>query len=278
VDATRSDIRHSEPSGQDLHNSGRVKVFKQAPSPALRPFIKWYMVVEFPSHHRDAHLPSLDPVAAFSLRGECRLSGTGHVPMAAFTGPRETLRTHEHCDGHAVFLTTFTPAGAAAFVQPPMEEFAGITTSIADIFVHPKEFDEFHEQLFEADNHRTRVALMESFLLKRIRNSTPDPLVSAAVNWLEKTAGAKRIDDLTKYIGLSQSALERRFRRIVGISPKKYASIVRLQRAVQMRANVTDLTAVAHAAGYFDQSHFIKDFKRAIGTTPDAFFRRSPVI
>jgi AraC-like DNA-binding protein len=253
-----------------------VKVFEQAPSPALRPFIKWFMVVEFPSHHHDAHLPSLDPVAAFSLSGECRLSGTERVPVAAFTGPRETLRIHEHCDGHAVFLTTFTPAGAAAFVQPPLEEFAGITTSLTDVLCHPKELDQLHEQLFEADNQRSRVELMENFLLKRIRTSAPDPLVSAAVDWLEKTAGTRRIDDLTEYIGLSQSALERRFRRIVGISPKKYASVVRLQRAVKMRTTATDLTAIAHAAGYFDQSHFIKDFKRAIGTTPDAFFRQVP--
>ena len=86
--------------------------------------------------------------------------------------------------------------------------------------------------------------------------------------------GNRRIDDLTRYIGLSQSALERRFRRVVGVSPKRFASVLRLRRAVRLRAVGADLTAVAHAAGYFDQSHFIHDFRRATGSSPDAFFRQ----
>jgi transcriptional regulator GlxA family with amidase domain len=90
--------------------------------------------------------------------------------------------------------------------------------------------------------------------------------------------GANRIDELTRYIGLSQSALERRFRRIVGVSPKKFAFLVRLRNAVQLRVAGTNLTTVAHDAGYFDQSHFIKDFRRATtGSAPTAFFRQNQV-
>src|SRR5260370_14161481 len=125
-------------------------------------------------------------------------------------------------------------------------------------------------------NHRRRIKLLEDFLLARVRVSAPDPLVAAAVAWLQQGAGAKRIDDLTRYIGLSQSALERRFRRIVGISPKKFASVVRLRRAVRLRATGADLTTVAHTAGYFDQSHFIHDFRRAPASPPDPFFRQVP--
>jgi transcriptional regulator GlxA family with amidase domain len=130
------------------------------------------------------------------------------------------------------------------------------------------------EQLNTAENHRRRIALVEQFLLASMRGSTPDPLISAAVAWLERGATAKRIDNLARYIGLSQSALERRFRRIIGVSPKKFASLARLRRAARLQTTGADLTTVAHESGYFDQSHFIKEFRRATGSAPSAFFRR----
>src|SRR6202011_1617461 len=132
-------------------------------------------------------------------------------------------------------------------------------------------------QLNAAIDHRRRIALVEHFLLTRLSVSRTDPLIPAAVAWLEQGQISQRMDDLTRYIGLSQSALERRFRRVVGVSPKKYASLMRLRRAVRLQATGVDLTTVAHSAGYFDQSHFIKDFRRATGSAPSFFFNRSSV-
>ena len=74
-------------------------------------------------------------------------------------------------------------------------------------------------------------------------------------------------------MGLSQSALERRFRREVGASPKKFAALVRLRHVVRLRRAGVSLTDIAHAAGYADQPHFIKDFKRFTGQAPESFFR-----
>jgi transcriptional regulator GlxA family with amidase domain len=81
-----------------------------------------------------------------------------------------------------------------------------------------------------------------------------------------------RIEQLVRYIGLSQSALERRFRRIVGASPKKFASLVRVKTIQRLHAAGVDFTSIAHAAGYFDQSHFIHDFKRMTGLAPESYF------
>jgi AraC-like DNA-binding protein len=251
-----------------------VQVFKQAPIPALQPFIKHFLVVEFASPENDVHLPEVCPVAAFSFRGECRIDGDERAPMAAFSGPRETLRAHEHRDGHAVLLATFTPVGASALLRPPLEEFAGTTTDLRNILGRSRELDFLREQLIEARNHMQRVKLLEGFLHTRLRFAEPDPLVAAAIAWLEGEAPIKRIADLAQHIGLSQSALERRFRRVVGLSPKKFSSVMRLRRAVRMRQAGADLASVAHAAGYFDQSHFINDFRRAIGSAPNAFCRQ----
>jgi AraC-like DNA-binding protein len=257
--------RHGQPDERS-----RVQVFKQAPMPALRPFIKHFLVVEFSSPEKDTHLPEACPVAAFSFRGD----GGERAPLAAFTGPRETLRAHEHRDGHAVLLATFTPAGASALLRPPLDEFTGTTTDLRDILGRSRELDFLREQLIEARNHTQRVRFLEDFLRARFRLAEPDPLVAAAVAWLESEGPIKRIDDLAQHIGLSQSALERRFRRVVGLSPKRFSSVVRLRRAVRLRQAGADLASVADAAGYFDQSHFINHFRRAIGSTPNIFFRQ----
>jgi AraC-like DNA-binding protein len=250
----------------------RPQVFKQTPTPALRPFIKQFLVVEFASPEKDLHIPAAGPVAAFSFRGECRIDGGEGAPSAAFTGPRDTLRAHEHGDGHAVLLAIFTPAGASALLRPPLEEFTGTTTDLRDILGCSREFEFLLEQLSEARNHTQRVTLLEDFLSARIGLIEPDPLVVAAIDWLEREAPSKRIDDLAQHIGLSQSALERRFRRVVGLSPKRFSSVLRLRRAVWLQQAGADLASVAHTAGYFDQAHFINDFRRATGFAPRTFF------
>ena len=249
-----------------------MRVFQQAPCPALRPIIKRFWVIEFPSFYSDAHLPETDAVAAFSFRGACRINETGWAPPAAFTGPRDTLRAHQHRDGHAVLLAIFTSVGAYAFVQSPLHQLAGLTVSLEEVVGSPNELHRLSEQLSAPIEHRQRVALVEHFLLGYLSVSGTDPLIAAAVAWLEREIIGQRMDELAKYIGLSQSALERRFRRIVGVSPKKYASLLRLRRAVRLQASGVDLTTVAHTAGYFDQSHFIKDFRRATGSAPSFFF------
>jgi AraC-like DNA-binding protein len=259
---------HAEATGRQL--------FEQIPRSALRPFIQRFLVVEFPAFHHDAHLPDIRPVAAFSLRGRVRIEGDGWAPQAAFTGPRDTLRAHDHCEGHAVLLATFTPVGASALLGPSLDELFGRTVDLASVLGRALELESVHERLAAAKNHLHRVRLLEDFLIGRVQSVALDPLIAAAVTWLERGSGRARIDDLARYIGLSQSTLERRFRRVVGTSPKKFLSIVRLQRAAGLVAAGRNLTTAAHAAGYFDQSHFIHDFRRATATSPHAFFRRMP--
>ncbi|HWA86180.1 MAG TPA: helix-turn-helix transcriptional regulator [Opitutus sp.] len=222
------------------------------------------------------HLPDTGPVASFTFRGRCRLDRHQWAPATALTGLRETVRHHEHFDRHAVVLVQFEPMGAAAFLRPGLDELSRRTTDLADIFAGRDRLDHLLDCLAKAPNHRRRVETLESFLLARLRLSAPDPLLSAALRWIEGMAGPKRMEQLTRYIGLSQSALERRFRRTIGLSPKKFASVIRLRHAVQLMSTEDDLAAVANAAGYFDQSHFINDFRRAMGRTPTAYLKDAP--
>jgi transcriptional regulator GlxA family with amidase domain len=100
-----------------------------------------------------------------------------------------------------------------------------------------------------------------------------DPVVDAALATLARSGGAMAVRDLAARAGLSTRQLERRFRRQVGLPPKPMAGIMRLQQAFTLLAagSAPPLTEVAHRCGYFDQSHFIRDFRRVAGLPPSRF-------
>lgn len=252
-----------------------TQVSVRAPCEVLRPFVKRFLVVESTTAHRDAHLPDTGLVAAFCFRGDCRLNGGAEAPRASITGLWDTVRTHTHSRDHAAVIVAFNPTGAAALLRQPLEEFGNATADLDAVLGRRAGLDRLHDQLAGAANHAQRIRRVEDLLLALAGDARPDPLVAAAVALIERTQAMMRIEELTRRIGLSQSALERRFRRLVGVSPRRFASLVRLQNVVRLREAGADLTTIAHAAGYSDQPHFIKDFKRFAGLAPGSFFARA---
>ena len=251
-----------------------TRVLIQTPCEALRPFVKRFLVVESTAAHRDAHLPDTGCVAAFRFRGACRLDDATEAPRAAITGLWDTVRRHSHSWNHAAVIVAFTPTGAAAWLRQPLEEIGNATVDLEEMLGRRAGLDRLEDQFAGAASHAERIRLVEGLLLAQADAARPDPLVAAAVALIEQTQAGLRIGELTRRIGLSQSALERRFRRVVGASPRRFASLVRLQNVLRLRATGADLTTIAHTAGYSDQSHFNKDFKRFTGLAPGTFFAR----
>jgi AraC-like DNA-binding protein len=242
-----------------------------APPAALRPYIQQFLVVEYTSDHSNTLLPNAGMVAAFRFKGQCLVNET-KAPSAAMTGLCDKARNLAHAGNCANVIAIFTPTGAAAFLREPLEEIFNTTVSL-EYQVCRSYLDLFEEKLLESSHHDERVQVVGEFLSSQLRARTVDPLVAAAIDCIQKTRGALRIERLARHTGLSQSALERRFRREVGASPKKVAALVRLRHAMRLRRAGASLTEVAYAAGYSDQPHFIRDFKRFAGQTPEAFFQ-----
>jgi AraC-like DNA-binding protein len=72
---------------------------------------------------------------------------------------------------------------------------------------------------------------------------------------------------------MSQSALERHFRVAVGVAPKKLSRLARLQHVCRLWNTGKSLTDISTEAGYFEQSHMVRDFRLFTGTSPEQFFR-----
>ena len=94
-----------------------------------------------------------------------------------------------------------------------------------------------------------------------------------AVQRIQKMNGLLNMKSLAGDVNMSQDAFEKRFRRVIGTSPKQFSSIVRLRNVITHYSPDRTFTDMAYDAGYFDQSHFTKDFKSFTGRTPNEFFK-----
>lgn len=242
-----------------------------APSPALRAFIQRFLVVEYTAGLTTKLLPGAGIVAAFRFKGHCQLNGSA-APNALVTGLSDTARILTHSGSCANIIAMFTPTGATAFLREPVANLFNQSMPL-EHQVRRTHLDLVEEQLTESPHDAERVLRFEQFLIAELHRPESDPLVAAAVARIHRARGSLRIATLAQHLGFSQSALERRFRREVGASPKKFAALVRLRHVVQLRKAGATFTRIAHTAGYTDQAHFIKDFRRFAGEHPGAFFQ-----
>ena len=129
------------------------------------------------------------------------------------------------------------------------------------------------EELMELPREQDRVARLQTRLCEWVRVRQPRDLgFEHAAGQLRRHQGLIRIDLLASDIGWSRRQLERRFLQHAGVSPKALASILRFSAAYKrMRNAASGGYAALIQDHYFDQSHFLKSFKRYTGMTPRSY-------
>lgn len=98
-----------------------------------------------------------------------------------------------------------------------------------------------------------------------------DKLMVKAVKQIKNCHGTVAINQLASACCLSEKQFERRFTAYTGFKPKLYSRIIRFESALWHSRHYDNFTEVAHSFGYYDQSHFIRDFKAFTGLAPYKF-------
>lgn len=251
-----------------------MKFESYQPCDALKPFVKSFSISEADEPLVYKVLPGTGVVIGFQYRG--RLSyvegGTeSGLAISGVTGLMDRYRVFRSSAHIGTVLVFFHDGGAAAFFKEPLHELFRESISL-DNFMLRSELLVLEEQLAEAASDVARIRCVEQFLLSQRRPGKADALVMAAVSLIHRSRGHIRIGALADQLNISQRPLEKRFRQVVGASPKKFASIVRIQYILQRYTGSQSLSALGHEAGFFDQAHFIKEFKTFTGETPEKFF------
>lgn len=247
------------------------------PSPVLMPFIREFITIESDLGMDSNILPDTSMMMAFRYKGKVHnIEGekTETLSSAAISGLRRSYRLVHYSREAANLLVAFKESGLAAFSKLPAHELFQLTISAENLFSTTR-LNEILQRLAEAKTNKARIDNIEGFLLQHLTTNKPDPLVGEAIRSIKQQNGIVRIKDLASSLHISQDPFEKRFRARVGTTPKQYASIIRLRNIIQTYPTYSSLTEASYEAGYFDQSHFIKDFRLFTGLTPKDFFKSS---
>lgn len=165
----------------------------------------------------------------------------------------------------------FRLGGLAPFVRVALSRFTGRTVPVEDAF--GVEAGELETSLRQVGDLDTQKKLLDAFFLRRLRFTKSFGRFRCAVDACSRSGGAATVDALSSAAGVSPRQVDRLFARHLGIPPKTLARVLRFQQALKrlMRDPGCSLAAIATEAGYFDQAHFVKDFRRMSGGVPRGY-------
>ena len=178
------------------------------------------------------------------------------------------------------FAIRFYPYGFANFVEIPIQDLANTETPISSIF-GAQVATALEQKIVNAGSTEDRIRVIEEFLLQKLaETATIDHIVKSTIDMLVQTKGSQSISSLLEGQHSLRRSLERKFSRQVGISPKQLGKVIRLQSALKLllTGDKESLTSIAYQSEYYDQAHFIKDFKEFTGTNPKDFLNDEQMI
>ena len=255
-----------------------VKVKSYLPHPALREWIINISTVYAPLPSGIAEAASPYPPTPFqSLLFYCkdpvsmRLSSELYFKQQAniiLLGPqysRVNIKVHQQLKAVRV---DFYPGAMYRLLPLPMHELLDTGFDAVDFF--GAEMREIKEQLGNEEDLEKAKDQVEKFLLKKVDQLKMIlPFDEALKIWLGHSEN-KSIEAVASLACLSLKQFERKCKERLGMTPSTYARIMRFSRAYRMREKYlqSTWTDIAHAAGYFDQMHMIRDFKLFAGVNP----------
>lgn len=177
-----------------------------------------------------------------------------------------------------VVFVSFYPTGACHFFNFPLSEIENMSVDMSDIFNN--QIRQVEELLYLKNSIKEKVAVIESFL---IRLYSPIPshdilLIRKGVDLVRKSKGQTIAKCLSDSLCTSPKTLERKFSQYLGKTTKQVIKLIRFQEVLHDFSCIKEISLTEHACnhGYFDQSHFIRDFKTYTGYTPKEFTVKYP--
>jgi AraC-like DNA-binding protein len=258
------------------------------PSPALRPFVQSYWSLRRATPLAALREESMHPRGGYGLvfngAGSLLLDGQV-VSDPVFLDGATTISRTVGFQGRVDLLgVRFHEGGAYPLLGVPLAELRN-QLGLLDALDRPT-LIRLAAQIYATESLPDRIRVLEAGLLRRLAlGKERNPIIPASLLLLRQRAGELRMPDLAREFAISQRQLERLYQSQVGMSPKQYTQLLRveqarlaLKRGQQRPGGPAGSRATADLAaelGYYDQSHFIREFRAVVGVTPTAYLKRS---
>lgn len=249
------------------------------PHPLLSPYVAKMWIFE-----SSGRLPALDmklivPNANFKLafsfcnglvaniagktfkQSENELTLTGLVDLPVMLDPQDDMQT-------GTIVIEFNPLGAYRLFHVSYTEVKNQIVQVADLLGNG--IRELQEQLGDARTPELKLQILQNFLIRQLEKATPNAIYDYCINRISDSKGIISVAQLEKETGYSSRWLHRKFSEHLGTGPKNLAEIIRFKQfyqAYSSGAKLHDLKQYIYHY-YYDQSHFLRAFKKFTGVTP----------
>lgn len=189
--------------------------------------------------------------------------------IGQLTKPYEVEPTGET----GTFFVCFHPNGFLPFATFPIKKMENTAVPLEKLF--GIDGQEIEQKILNANTTSERINLIETFLFNRLTDAeTIDNIVKSTVETILTANGQLSVNELSKQNNINRRQLVRKFSSTIGLSPKQLSKTIRIQATLKtlLTKEITSLTDLAYENEYFDQAHFIKDFKEFTGLTPKEFY------
>jgi AraC-like DNA-binding protein len=252
------------------------------PTEALRSFISFYWILEMDSSlalsAKQRIIPNgcVELIFHFGDRLNTLFPNQKpeQQPQSLISGQSTRYYDVEQSGKTGMLSILFKPHGARMFFDLPISE---ITNQNVDLTLLGRQFaPELTEKITLASDHETRISIIEAYLISKLRDQHlyNSQRLARTIEIINHQKGLVSVSDLASVACLSQKQYNRIFYDYVGLHPKEFLKIVRLQYVFHHRSHFQNesFTELAYACGYYDQAHFVNDFKSLTGLTPKQCF------
>ncbi len=253
------------------------------PRPPLSSFVKvfWYWDGYIQPHAQERLLPDGSMTIAFSLGGD-RVrrydAAYGSMPSQVICGARSTYMVTDTADMVTTLGIQFKPGGAFPFLGLPACELDDQCVALEDLFGESAR--SLRYRLLEAATPKEKFAAAEQWLYARLAKPLErHPAVEFATAQLLHGSLGAPLSRLLDRIGYSQRHFNQLFADEVGLTPKRFLRVRRFQRVISLIPGGKSVgwAELALRCGYYDQAHFVHDFRSFSGLTPSAYLcHRTP--
>ena len=249
------------------------------PDARLKQYVKCYYYYESSSAvaFEDTVFPSGSMEIIFNLGEGHWQTAAGNTPPIELWGQITQPLPIRSIGRNTMMGIRFLPHGAALFLDAKADDFNNQVIDYSA--VAGKQAAELHQRLLEANTEPERIHFIETFLLTTLEERTKKSgqklnIVNDVMRELRHKEAIENIDTIASRYGISSRYLQKLFLQYTGLTPKLYSKIHRFQHSLRLVTKKdTPLTSIAYDCGYFDQSHFIREFKSFTGHTPSSYFR-----
>jgi AraC-like DNA-binding protein len=252
------------------------------PAPPLNSFVEMFWFYDgFPKreHKKERLMPDGSVELVINLNDdEARiydrenLDKCDRLPGTVVCGPHSSFFVIDTAEQDSVMGIHFRPGGAFPFFKLPADELHNLHVSLEDLW--GSEAGLLRQRLLEAATPEKKFQVLEACLMAR----TSRPLerhraVNFALGLFRNIHAAPAIADVSDQIGISSRRFIQLFSSEVGLTPKLFCRVRRFQRVLEkIRTGAEfDWVDLAASCGYFDQAHFIHDFKAFSGINPTTY-------